>query len=133
MLGLAAREADIIGIAPKFGAQGVQASDLTPAATERKIAWIREAAKERFVHLELSCTLFEVVIGTNQQPPARLPQASRLRIPLPPGSIHATIGSVDHVVEELLARRARYGISYLQVFESDMEAFAPVVDRLAGQ
>ena len=29
-------------------------------------------------------------------------------------------------------RRERYGISYLTVFERDMEAFAPVVARLAG-
>lgn len=133
MLRLSAREADIIGIAPKFGAQGVEASDLTSEATERKIAWIREAAGERLEHLELSCTLFEVVIGTDHQPAAGSRQAPRLGMPLPPDSIHAAIGSVDQVVEELLARRARYGISYLQVFESEMETFASVVARLAGK
>jgi hypothetical protein len=34
--------------------------------------------------------------------------------------------------ETLRERRERYGISYLTVFERDMEAFAPVVAQLAG-
>ena len=30
-------------------------------------------------------------------------------------------------------RRERYGISYISVFEDNVEAFAPVVARLAGK
>jgi hypothetical protein len=41
--------------------------------------------------------------------------------------------SVDAIVDALEARRARYGISYLAVFEQFMEAFAPVVRRLTGR
>jgi len=32
----------------------------------------------------------------------------------------------------LLARREQYGISYITVFEKDMEVLAPVIERLAG-
>src|SRR6266566_4529226 len=85
MLSLAAREGDIIGIAPKYGPRGPEASELTSEATERKIAWTREAAGERFEHLELSCTLFQVLIGTAHQPAAGSREASRLSMPLPPG------------------------------------------------
>jgi hypothetical protein len=43
------------------------------------------------------------------------------------------IGSVDQIVEGLLEQRERYGISYITVYEADMQTFAPVVARLAGQ
>jgi hypothetical protein len=42
------------------------------------------------------------------------------------------VGTVEEICETLRERRERYGISYLTVFERDMEAFAPVVARLAG-
>ena len=42
------------------------------------------------------------------------------------------IGSVDEIVETLQERRERYGFSYIVVLEPVVEAFAPVVERLAG-
>ena len=41
-------------------------------------------------------------------------------------------GSVEQIVAEIVERRERYGFSYVQVMEQQMEAFAPVVARLAG-
>jgi hypothetical protein len=43
------------------------------------------------------------------------------------------LGTVDQTCEDLLARRERYGISYISVFEQILEALAPVVARLDGQ
>jgi hypothetical protein len=43
------------------------------------------------------------------------------------------VGPADRVAEELQLRRDRYGFSYLVVADGDMDAFAPVVDRLAGR
>ena len=37
------------------------------------------------------------------------------------------------MVEDLHARRERHHLSYHVVSDEDMEAFAPVVDRLAGR
>ncbi len=48
-------------------------------------------------------------------------------------SPHALIGSVDKIVTHLVACRDRYSDSYVTVFEHRMEAFAPVVARLAGR
>ena len=45
----------------------------------------------------------------------------------------ALIGSVDEVAETLIERRERYGLSYIVVMETVMDAFAPVVERLAGR
>jgi hypothetical protein len=37
------------------------------------------------------------------------------------------------VVDYLLEQRDRYGFSYLQVYEGQLENFAPVVAQLAGK
>ena len=42
------------------------------------------------------------------------------------------IGTHDEIVEDILARRERYGFSYHVVSDSLMEEFAPVVAELAG-
>ena len=48
-------------------------------------------------------------------------------------SPHTLIGTEDELVAGLRARRERYGISYVTVFASAMDAFAPIVARLTGQ
>ena len=42
------------------------------------------------------------------------------------------IGTVDKQIEDLRARRERWGISYYVIFEPYVDAFAPVVAHLAG-
>jgi alkanesulfonate monooxygenase SsuD/methylene tetrahydromethanopterin reductase-like flavin-dependent oxidoreductase (luciferase family) len=42
------------------------------------------------------------------------------------------LGSVDEIAAQLVARRARWGVSYYVVFEDVADTFAPVVERLAG-
>ena len=42
------------------------------------------------------------------------------------------IGTVEQIAEELRVRRERFGISYITVGSDAVEAFAPVVERLAG-
>ena len=119
MLKLAAREANIIAIGFRRTAQGL---DPTDATLEQKIAWIKEAARERFAELELSQTRFDLEISdskaavSNQGPP----------IPRRPVS-------ADEAVAQLLEQREHYGFSYIQVFEGQMENFAPIVARLTGQ
>ena len=45
---------------------------------------------------------------------------------------HALFGSVDAICDELERRRELHGISYVTVGKDNMESFAPVVERLAG-
>ena len=40
------------------------------------------------------------------------------------------IGSLETVVENLLSRRESLGVNYVTVQQSQIELFAPVVDRL---
>ena len=121
MLKLAAREANIIAIGSKITAQG---ADPTDATMEQKIAWIKEAAGERFADLELSQTVYDLMItdsGTDLSTQAGGP-------PIPKRPM-----STGQAVAYLLEQRDRYGFSYLQVYEGQMENFAPVVARLAGK
>jgi probable F420-dependent oxidoreductase len=120
MLKLAAREANIIAIGSKISAQGRDPAD---APLEQKIAWIKEAAGERFADLELSQTIYDLVItdsGTDLASQAGGP-------PIPKRPL-----STEQAVAQLLEQRERYGFSYLQVYAGQMENFAPVVARLAG-
>src|SRR6202521_4505132 len=70
MLKLAAREANIVAIGSKISGRG---ADPTDATLEQKIAWIKEAAGERFADLELSQTVYDLLItdsGTDLSPQA---------------------------------------------------------------
>ena len=43
------------------------------------------------------------------------------------------IGTPEQMTEDLLERRERLGISYVTVFEKDMQTLAPVIERLADR
>jgi probable F420-dependent oxidoreductase len=121
MLKLAAREADIVAIGSRITRQGL---DPTDASLEQKIAWIKEAAGERFADLELSQTVYDLVItdsGTDLSSQAGGP-------PIPKRPLQT-----EQAVAHLLEQRDRYGFSYLQVYAGQVENFAPVVARLAGK
>jgi hypothetical protein len=47
-------------------------------------------------------------------------------------SPHALIGRVEQIVEDLRERREHYDISYLTIYADQLDAFSPVVARLAG-
>jgi probable F420-dependent oxidoreductase len=121
MLKLAAREADIVAIGSKITERG---ADPTDATLEQKIAWIKEAAGERFADLELSQTVYDLQITDSGT--ALSTQAGGPPIPKRPLS-------TEQAVAHLLEQRDRYGFSYLQVYEGQMENFAPVMARLAGK
>ena len=69
ILALAAREADIVGITTRALPDGSKdAEDMTAAATARKIAWVREAAGERFDDIELNTICPTVEITSERKP-----------------------------------------------------------------
>lgn len=135
LLRFAGREADIVGIAPRSLPEGgLDVSDFTAEATERKVGWVREAAAERFGSIELNMLTF-----TTQVPDDRVGVAARIArgFGTTPGALldspHGLIGSAEQIADDLEARRERFGISYVTLFEPALEGFAPVVARLAGR
>jgi len=85
--------------------------------------------------LELNALIQRVVVTDNRRQAAE--ELTRRWPELSPADILASpyvlIGTVDQQVEDLQARRERWGMSYYVVFEPYMDAFAPVVARLAGR
>jgi probable F420-dependent oxidoreductase len=134
-LSLAAREASIVGLVlrARRDGGGLELADLSAAATREKLEWVRAGAGERFDSLELNA-LIQAVAVTDQRSAAVDQLASRFKTSrdVVLETPYLLVGTVEEICETLRERRERYGISYLTVFERDMEAFAPVVARLAG-
>jgi probable F420-dependent oxidoreductase len=134
-LTLAAREATIVGLVPRArrDGSGLDLADLSDAATREKLEWVRSAAGDRFDALEIN-TLIQAVAITDQRTTAADQLAARFRVArdVVLETPYVLVGTVEEICETVRRRRERYGISYLTVFERDMEAFAPVVARLAG-
>jgi probable F420-dependent oxidoreductase len=123
LLSLAAREADIIAL-------GVAPTEPAAAAVER-IAWLREAAGDRFHQLELNLNLMAV---GDQVPHWVSTQMGLTATGLAElDALSALVGTTDHMCDTLLRRRQALGITYVVVGDDLMEAFAPVVERLAGR
>jgi alkanesulfonate monooxygenase SsuD/methylene tetrahydromethanopterin reductase-like flavin-dependent oxidoreductase (luciferase family) len=143
-LTLAAREADIVGLAPRTlpGSGAEVTRDLrtmTVAATIEKLGWVREAAGDRFDHLEFN--VYPTGVPPIVTDHARKVAADVLdQLGPPPGtgitvdelleSPHMFIGSVNGLVAKLQEQRERLGISSIMV--GDLDTLAPVVERLAG-
>ena len=136
VLGIAGRHADIVSINVdlRAGTAGPEAAaNATPEATRRKVAWVREAAGDRFAELELNTLIGFALVTDDRQsvvdamaPALGIDPEDALHIPL------ALIGTLDEMTEELQWRRQEYGISYLSVESDAWETLAPVVARLTG-
>ena len=136
VLTIAAREADIIGINGTMTA-GVVGPDaiatMTAQAVDEKVAIVRDAAGDRLADIELNIRAFFVKVTEDAD--AAIDQVANW-ISVEPSMIRespfALIGPPDKIVEDLVARRERWGFSYVIVGPNDVDAFAPVVARLAG-
>jgi probable F420-dependent oxidoreductase len=137
-LGLAAREANIVGLAPRIQSNGVlDARSMTLDATRQKIDWVREAAPERFPSLELNVypSTWPVTVTDNLSAEAgRVIDhlRSRTGVELSEAEVvdspHIFIGSIDRLVEKFLQLREELGISSIML--GDIDELAPVVERL---
>jgi probable F420-dependent oxidoreductase len=140
LLALAAREADIVGLSGlTFRHGGAVPPDLSRwrvSGVDDQVRRIREiAGDERYARLELNALVQQVVVTDNRRRVAeelasRWTQLSADEILESP---YVLIGSVDQMAAELQARRQRWGISYYIIHEPYVDAFAPVVARLAGE
>jgi probable F420-dependent oxidoreductase len=139
MLGMAGREADIVGILPRALPEGTISGELaerSPQRVARKVEWVEQAAEERSRRVELSMVLEVAEGGDHRQAAEHL--AVQMGWGAAAGELVQEMPSVvagppDRIADELQARRDRYGFSYLVVVDADMDTFAPVVDHLAGR
>jgi probable F420-dependent oxidoreductase len=136
MLTFAAREADIIGIAPSPTARAVGARpplETVQAAVDSQVRWIKEVSGDRFGSIEINMVASPAIVtGDRETRAAKLAD----RLGLAPAEVlvspHVWLGSVEQICDSLAERRQRWGTSYWAVPATAVDAVAPVVDRLAG-
>jgi probable F420-dependent oxidoreductase len=138
VLELAAREAQVIGLAPRAGRPGRgDPESLTWEATVEKIEWVRAAAGPRFDDLVLNVYPSRVAPEITDNARAALRRVaddirSRSGVELTEEQLrrspHIYIGSVDSLVEKIDEMRSELGIS--SFFLGQLDELAPVVERL---
>jgi probable F420-dependent oxidoreductase len=136
VLALAARHADIIGLNPALAAGVIDAQagpSATAEATDEKLRIIRDAAGDRLDSIELQTRIHLAIVTDDRQSMFDLfaggfgltPDQAR-------HSPHALCGTVEQIVDDLVERRERFGISMIGLSASALDDMAPVIARLAG-
>ncbi len=137
VLSIAAREADIVGINGTMtaGVVGPDAiSTMTAEAVDEKVAIVHAAAGQRMSEIEMNVRVFMVRVTPERDKVIDsfsgafgVPREFMVESPF------ALVGSTEKMIEDLLARREKWGFSYIIVGAEDVEPFAPVVAALAGK
>ncbi len=138
VLGIAAREADIVGVNGTLdaGVIGPEAiATMTRNAVTDKVQVVADAARDagRLDHIEMNIRTFFVSV-TDDRSAQLSAMAGMIGVEeqMIAESPFALIGDVDQICDTLVARREEFGFSYVIVGAGEVDAFAPVVARLAG-
>ncbi|MFI5717647.1 TIGR03621 family F420-dependent LLM class oxidoreductase [Nocardia sp. NPDC051750] len=134
VLGLAGREADIASIST-VPFDPVDDRGRTPhQEAVRRTAHVRAAAGERFGELDIESSPFFTAVtadraGAVDRIAAIVGAPAETLIDHP----NVLIGTAAEISDRLVERRDTLGVNYLSIQQSEIESFAPVVARLAGQ
>lgn len=137
-LELAAREAQIVGLAPRISGHGPDPASVSFAGTREKIEWVREAAGGRFDAIELnvypSMTGISVTDAPLREATAVSERLAERGISITAEDLldspHIFIGTEDDFVAKFMRLRDELGITSIMVGAvGELDA---VVERLAG-
>ncbi|HIG25465.1 MAG TPA: TIGR03621 family F420-dependent LLM class oxidoreductase [Acidimicrobiia bacterium] len=136
MLGIAAREADIVAVTAnlKAGYVGSETTqDVSPERFDQKMAWVKEAAGDRYDDLEFSVLVFSTQVTDDRAAAvtgmAELFHFEEKQIEETPALL---IGSTNQIIEQLQANRERWGFNYIVVQDTAIDTLGPVVAQLTG-
>ena len=106
---------------------------MSAAATDQKLDWVRAAAGPRFDDLEIQQYAGFVLFTDDRQslaeamaPAFDVTPEVALETPI------ALVGTAEQMIDDLIARRDRWQMTYVVVDDAIADQFAPVVARLAG-
>lgn len=134
LLRLMAERADIAAFTATAGhADGLRVL-LTPEQLDERVALYEKFAAGRAVPAERNLLVHFVEVTDDRRAVARrLPKVhaevteeERLALPV------MLFGTVRQIAEQLREQRERFGFSYIVVLDHAMDAFAPVIEELAG-
>jgi len=139
-LSLAAREAQIVGLAPRIRRGGApDPTSITFESTREKIEWVREEAGDRFDALELNVYPSMTGVSITDEPlreaaevSERLFERSGMRVPPEDllASPHIYVNTLDGFVDKFTRLRDELGITSIMV--GTVGELDAVVERLAG-
>lgn len=137
LLRLAGREADIVGITLTYGQTGFDTFGAAIATSGDRIAdqlsWVREGAGDRFPQLELSVMVHDLVATADADSAvetiAGRSGATKSQVLDSP---HLLVGPTERMVDTLVERRERLGLSYVVFRGAHLVDASPVVKQLAG-
>ncbi len=137
VLGIAGRKADIVGINATMheGRVGPGTfATMTAAAVDEKVGFVTAAAGARLASIEMNIRVFMPKV-TDQRDKVLADLSAGLGWPVDQltETPFALIGSPAKIVDDLLARRERWGFSYVIVGPEEIDSFAPVIAELAGR
>ena len=129
----AAQQADIIGLTMLGRTlEDGQRHEVrwSPEVLDRRVAFIRERAGDRWSALELNALVQRVIITNDRRSAAQqiVDTVQGLTLEDALATPFLALGTEDEIASQLLASRERWGISYYSVRE--LGGFAPVIDRL---
>ena len=140
ILGLAGRRADIVSLnfnnaSGAIGLEGMMSS--TAEETEKKLGWIRDGAADRpdgrgFDDLEIEIGSYFTVVTDDDGVVETTAAGFGMNADQFRTYPHTLAGSVESICDEIRRRRDRFGITYYTVNGSAIDAFAPVVEAMAG-
>ena len=139
-LELAAREAQIVGLAPRIlPGRRSDPQSITVAGTAEKIGWVREAAGDRFDDLELNVypsgvgrSVTDHALFEARDAAAFLAGGTAVDITAEEvlESPHIFIGSLPSFEEKFIRQREQFGLNSIMVGE--LGPFDALVERLGG-
>jgi probable F420-dependent oxidoreductase len=131
MTRFAAEHGDIVGYVPRsLPGGGLDPADFSVDAFDEKVALLDQTIAEGTSSSpERGVLLFYAGQTADAMPDEREGWTSPEILADSP---YALIGDTDQMVDTLLARRERWGLTYFTCWEEDTDLLAPVVDRLAG-
>ena len=136
MLRLAAREADIINIAPRPPTVGTTSRGSTGFGLDiyGELEIIREAAAERYKDIEL-CVFADRTMFTSDVAgeKSKLAEEFGISVPQLDDMPHTAIGDASAIADKFLQDRDRFDVSYRIVPGAMIDAYAPVVKQIAGK
>lgn len=132
MTRFAAEHADVVGFVPRsLPGGGLDPVEFSEAAFEEKILILDEASQtSRKDRPERGLLLFYA--RPNMDSISTDPDAAWTSPEILVNSPYALVGDTDQMVDTLIERRERWGLTYFTCWEEDIDVMAPVVDRLAG-
>ena len=129
MTRFAGRHADIVGFVPRsLPGGGLDPEDFTAAALDAKIAQLDSVSAERpdggaergVLAFYTGATADDIARDGDWTSPDTMANGP-----------YALIGDTEQIVDTLLSRRERWGLTFWTCWEEDLELMAPVVARLA--